>query len=157
MITAEQLREHVHYDPETGVFTRIKWTGSRGLIGADLGYLRKDGYLSFQLCKVTQLSHRWAWLYVTGDLPEKPLEVDHINRVRTDNRWENLRLVTNQHNKFNTDARGYCWNQDRQKWMAYIQVDERMRYLGLHQTEEEARAAYLAAKAELHVIEEVRP
>lgn len=93
MLTQEQLKEHIHYDPETGIFTRIKRGNmdNRSKIGEALGSKDSYGYTQFNVLGETYLAHRLAYLYMTGEWPAE--EVDHINRVRDDNRWDNLRLA----------------------------------------------------------------
>ena len=48
---------------------------------------------------------RLAWQLVNGPIPDG-LEIDHINRVRDDNRISNLRAVTRSLNRINTVHRG---------------------------------------------------
>jgi hypothetical protein len=87
---------------------------------------------------------------IAGD---SALHVDHIDGNRLNNRKANLRLVTHQENQFNqTRARGYTWHKRVQKWQSQIVKDGRLIYLGLFNTEPEARAAYLAAKDVHHRI-----
>lgn len=47
-------------------------------------------------------AHRFAWLYMTGEWPER---IDHINGVRHDNRFINLRSVSHAVNCRNTRKR----------------------------------------------------
>jgi len=78
--------------------------------------------------------------------------IDHINRTRDDNSDGNLRLVTNQQNNFNrSGVKGYSWIKPN-KWKASIKIDGKSKHLGYFDKEEDARAAYLEAKARLHVI-----
>jgi hypothetical protein len=152
MITADQLREHVHYDPETGIFTPVKSrSGVRTVVlGSTTGR-----YLRFELLGHIHANHVWAWLYMTGAFPEKPLQIDHINGEKDDNRWENLRLGPAQHNCWNRrSVAGYSWNKKDQKYKARIMVSGRAVSLGSYQTWAEARAAYLTAKDKLHAIPE---
>ncbi len=48
-LTAARLRELLHYDPATGVFTRKVRTSNRINIGDVAGTLRPDGYLKISL------------------------------------------------------------------------------------------------------------
>jgi len=79
--------------------------------------------------------------------------IDHINRTRDDNSNDNLRVVTQQQNLFNrSGVKGYSWDKKRKKWKAEIGLNGKRKTLGRFKTEEEARAAYLKAKAKLHII-----
>lgn len=81
------------------------------------------------------------------------LDVDHISGERLDNRRCNLRAISHQENGFNhTRARGCHWSERDRKWYAHIGLNGKRLYLGLFATEEEARAAYLAAKLVHHKI-----
>jgi hypothetical protein len=75
--------------------------------------------------------------------------IDHINRDSTDNRIENLRVVTNQQNQFNRNVKGYYWNKTKKKWQACIRIDKKKKNLGSFDKKEDAREAYLKAK-EIH-------
>jgi hypothetical protein len=50
-------------------------------------------------------------------------QVDHINRVRTDNRIQNLRGLTRQQNAMNNAAKGISYHKKTKSWSAYIQVN----------------------------------
>ena len=76
--------------------------------------------------------------------------IDHINRDSTDNRIENLRVVTNQQNQFNKNAKGYYWNKKNNKWCARIRIDDKLIQLGHFKKEEDAAIAYLKAKEIYH-------
>ena len=79
--------------------------------------------------------------------------IDHENHTRDDNSNENLRVVTNQQNQFNrSGVKGYTWDKHAKKWKAAIMLDGKTIYLGLFKKEEDARKAYLEAKAKLHII-----
>jgi len=47
-------------------------------------------------------------------------QIDHINRVRDDNRIVNLRIATNQQNSQNTNSKGYCWCNTKKRWRAKV-------------------------------------
>ena len=79
--------------------------------------------------------------------PEGKPFVDHINRIKDDNRKENLRWSTNSENQGNTNKRQGSsiykgvWAKSG-KWLCTIQKDKKTRYLGTYETEEEAGRAY---------------
>jgi hypothetical protein len=78
-------------------------------------------------------------------------EIDHINHNRSDNRVENLRIVTAQQNQWNRkDPKGYYFDKRKKKYHATIIVNWKPIFLGLFNTEEEAHQAYLNAKAIHH-------
>lgn len=77
---------------------------------------------------------------------------DHIDHNTLDNRLLNLRIVTHQQNSFNIkNTKGYYWHKKAKKYLAQITVSGKNIYLGLFQTAEEARDAYLQAKSIYHV------
>lgn len=65
-ITASQLREAVHYNPDTGRFTRRS-------NGTPMEHLCGSGYYCLNLFKRSRLAHRMAYYYMTGRLPEKSI------------------------------------------------------------------------------------
>lgn len=111
------------------------------------------GYIYPKINGKTVFQHRIiAAAFLGLDINDKKIEVDHINRVRHDNRLENLRLVNRQQNLFNTKALGYCWDKHANKWHAKICLNGKLEYLGLYNDEEDARNAYLTAKRVYHKI-----
>lgn len=79
--------------------------------------------------------------------------IDHENHTRDDNSNDNLRVVTNQQNQFNrSNVKGYTWREAQKKWEAQIMINGKSKTLGLFKKEEDARKAYLEAKAKLHII-----
>ena len=93
MLTQSELKSILHYDTHTGIFTRRKSTYK---LGNKVGTKAKDGYIQASILGKLHRMHRLAWLYVYGSFPEK--HIDHINRIRDDNRIENLREVSQKKN-----------------------------------------------------------
>lgn len=78
-------------------------------------------------------------------------KIDHVNRIKKDNRLENLRNVTNAQNCMNMSKRitptsskykGVTWYKSLNKWAARICINYRSKHLGYYNTEEEAALAY---------------
>jgi len=90
------------------------------------------------------------------DINNKKHVIDHIDENKLNNSMDNLRVVTQSHNKMNiSSVKGYAWDKQAGKWRAEIRVNGKSKHLGRFATEEEAHAAYLAAKAKYHVIVEL--
>jgi len=79
------------------------------------------------------------------------MDTDHIDRNGLNNQKDNLRVVTNQQNLFNTNAKGFYFNKKMQKFEARIGKNGKHIHLGLFETASKARAAYLKAKKIYHV------
>lgn len=74
--------------------------------------------------------------------------VDHVNDIKTDNRLENLQVVTHRFNTYKTQGKyasnykGVCWDKERNKWMAKFYLNGKHLFLGRFNTEEEAKNCY---------------
>jgi hypothetical protein len=145
-LTQARLKELLHYDPETGVFTRlVSRNGNNALIGSRAGTPNSHGYTLIQIRGTKHRAHRLAFLYMTGEIPP---EVDHINRVKDDNRWDNLRPATKRENQGNVGLqsnntsghRGVSWDKRRGKWRAEGKYAGRVTHLGYYTSLEEAAA-----------------
>lgn len=99
------LLELFSYDKDTGVVTR-KCSVSQGTKAGDIvGSKSTAGYLKVCIRGKSYPLSRVIYKMMTGQDPKG--EIDHINRDRADNRWENLRDVSSQANQLNRNARGY--------------------------------------------------
>ena len=97
------------------------------------------------------LYHVIVWVLSTGeDIPEG-MRIKHINGNRTDNRIENLRLVTSGVNFQNLKDRrdgkllGCSFYKRTGKYRADIRISGRSIYLGYYSTEQEALEVYKIA------------
>lgn len=156
MITLSELKEFVTYNPDTGVFTRnIRPTNGKGYIGEQVG-VPHNGYLRCHINKSHVFAHRLAWLWMTGEWPIS--QIDHINGVRSDNRWCNLRSAdafTNNHNRTRANKNnrsGFLGVKllPNNLYQARIRVNNKLITLGNAATPEEAHKIYLTAKRVLH-------
>jgi hypothetical protein len=99
MLTQANIKEYLDYDPLTGLFTWIASTNKKVVVGKTAGRIINKGYSQIGILGEEILAHRLAWLYMTGDWPS--LYIDHINGIKSDNRWVNLRDVSNSINLIN--------------------------------------------------------
>ncbi len=146
-IFQEAKNRGVTYNPETGEVIGIR--------GNLLTAKNRKGYIQSSIIiegkSYNFRVHIFAWFYFYGEAP--PDKIDHKDTIKDNNKIDNLRIVTNQENMFNTNAKGYSWNKTRQKWQAQIMIDYKTIYLGLFILEEDARQAYLDAKKIYHIID----
>ena len=138
VISQEQLKGLLHYDPDTGVFTRLVSTAGHVKVGDVAGTHEKSGYIRISVKNKQYRAHRLAWFYMKGVWPKN--QIDHDDHVRHNNRWNNLFEATNQDNSKNQTKRktntsgitGVYWNKPLGKWEGKIKVDGKSKYLGVH-------------------------
>jgi hypothetical protein len=101
---------------------------------------KRNNYTAHQLVAQAFLGHK---------LCGYELVVDHINNIETDNRVENLQIVTQRFNAYKTQGKysskykGVCWHKHTKKWTASIYINKKIKYLGLFINEHEAHLAYV--------------
>lgn len=144
-LTQARLMEKLHYDPETGIFTRRPPDHNR-----KTGKFDRDGYVTIVVDYVRHQAHRLAWLYMTGSHSDAEC-IDHINGIRDDNRWVNLREATRLENMWNrhpTKVReaksgvpGIYWDGRKDRWFVQYRTPHGIRYGGYHRTVDEASKA----------------
>ena len=148
MLTQSELKELLSYNPDTGVF---HWVVTRGgaRAGTVAGYKNNRGYWHIWVNGRAYQAHRLAWLYEYGKFPEGGL--DHINRIKVDNRLCNLREATAAQNNANTKTyktnhlgvKGVRLRGNR--YQARIRVNGKTIYLGCFDSVEDAHMAYCSA------------
>ena len=140
-VTQQLLKELLEYTPDTG---KLVWRPrERSLFKTEKSYKQfhnlfagkpaftansGKGYLTGTLLGKTFKAHRVIWCIVYGNFPIPPLQIDHINGDRADNRLENLRLVDNQTNCKNQKLRrnnstgmtGVSWNSRDKCWQVAV-------------------------------------
>ncbi len=95
-----RLKELLHYDPKTGLFTWLDVSPNRyAKNGHRAGTVHPSGYLVISINCQRYYGSNLAWFYMTGHWPKA--EIDHKNRNRGDDRFSNLREATAQQNGFN--------------------------------------------------------
>lgn len=150
MLTLERLREVLHYNQETGIWTWLISSKWNIIIGSTAGDLKPSGYILIGVDGKRYRAHRLAWLYMTGAWPTQ--QIDHKNTIRNDNRWLNLREATQQQNSANMlrtnnkiGTKGVIKSRNGRKFIARIMVDYKSIYLGTYDTKEKAAEVYRVA------------
>jgi len=154
MLTADEARNLLDYNAGTGAFTWKARTSNRVQINDVAGSAQVNGYRCISILGKRYLSHRLAWLIVTGEWPAE--QIDHINGNRADNRFFNLREVSLKENAKNqarsskntSGVTGVNWQEDAQKWRARIKINGRTIQLGYFSDLKTAKAARKAAELE---------
>lgn len=132
MFDRAAILEILEYDPQTGLlyFKRHQRTKRKGDVA---GHRHNEGYITVSFSDGKPLAHRLIWFMVTGEYPE---QIDHINHIRDDNRWVNLRAVKSRDNQLNMSKRKSKLGIQgvRQlpsgKFSAYIMVHRKQMSLG---------------------------
>jgi hypothetical protein len=143
------------YCPTTGILT---WNNSekvrRDLRGKEAGSTHCSGYRTVSINNSQYKVSRVAFAMMTGEWPAQQL--DHVNRVRNDNRWINLREATVSENMRNRTAWGFKTSRRKGvrfahgRYEARIQVNKVSHFLGSFDLEDQAAAAYIEAAKQLH-------
>lgn len=148
----------IAYDSETGLFS---WRYRFGPEGKPLsgrpGWETKQGYIRMASGGKEIQAHRLAHLMMTGNDVPDGMDIDHINGIRSDNRWCNLRVVTRTQNLMNSALRpdnrsgikGVYWDSRRNLWQAEIKVAGKREHLGRFATIDEAASARRLAEDRL--------
>lgn len=145
-VTQEYLRRNFYYEVLSGNFIRRSQSGS-AKIGDIAGTYEGPGYRKIRIKGKWYKVHRLAFMYMLGRWPVE--EVDHINRIKWDNRWINLReagrslntssIGTRKDSKTGITGVSFCKMSD--KFKAYINSNGKRYYLGSFDKLEDAVAA----------------
>ena len=161
-LALQQVSSELNYDPDVGTLVwkdgqqnRVR-RNKRRITGMTAGRKRKDGYIQFWLYGQPYLAHRVVWLLMTGAWPV--LHIDHVNGVRDDNRWINIRQASGSENMCNARLRsnntsgqkGVSWDRRTRSWSVLIQLNGVNRRVGRYKTFEEACAARATSAERLH-------
>lgn len=163
----ELLDRILKYDPETGAFrwrvrpltmftdgttTKLPRSAEHACAqwnsrwaGKPAAPVKSDGYCYVHFNYRNELAHRVAWKIMTG---EDPIEIDHIDGNRSNNKWTNLRNGTRSDNLHNMAIKsnntsgyhGVSFSKRHQRWLAAIHV-------GSFDSKEEAIEARKKAEA----------
>ena len=145
-ITQELVRSF--YDYKDGLLYNID-------TGKVFGRVYSHGYRVGSFQGVTIKNCNMVWIYHNGPIVDGFL--DHIDRVKDNDRIENLRITTNVQNQWNTGSyggrskyKGVNYQKDKNKWRARYKDHGQRFHIGYYATELEAAIAYDKAVEHLH-------
>lgn len=155
-ISHRNLLEWIIYHPLLGLW---EWRNpflmnKRGRI--TVGTISVHGYRIITINGTKYRSGRLAWFYMTGEWPI--YEIDHKDRDKTNDKWDNLRDITRSENGLNRDlqanntsgVRGVHWNEQRQKWVVQVKKDGINYFSGRFDSLDEAVAVRDSVALDLH-------
>tara|TARA_R110000782_G_scaffold270463_1_gene371409 strand:- start:1705 stop:2208 length:504 start_codon:yes stop_codon:yes gene_type:complete len=153
------MRKHLEYDLLHELFEykngELYWKVDRPHRfdkGKIAGHVTSNGYRTVKINRIGYCVHKIVYIMTYGNCIEG-FQIDHINGERSDNRFENLRLVTHVENCYNIkNVKGYSFHKHAKKYAASINVNKKRINLGSYEKEEDARNAYLNAKEKYHII-----
>jgi hypothetical protein len=144
------IRTNLRYDPQTG---HLWWKlpGPKRRLAVPAGKTNKNDYINVVLFRRSYGAHRIACYLMTGIWPKK--DVDHENRIKSDNRWKNLRVATRGQNNANlprlrrntSGFKGVHWHPGAKKWRARIGINRKQLHIGFFIDPKQAHVAYVAA------------
>jgi hypothetical protein len=156
-LTQERVRALLSYDPKTGIFRWLVTNSPRAQAGSVAGYEDDRGYIWIGIDGVVYLAHRVAWLWIKGVMP---VEIDHRDTIKSNNRWRNLRDATRAQNIVNAGAKADSMTKHRgvtfikghklRPYHAYCYFNGKKHSFGYHATLEDADAARLAGAKALY-------
>ncbi len=150
MITQAELKNLVDYVDGKLI---AKTNSKQRKVGTVLGTLTPKGYLLASVQGRLQRVHRLVFLYHHGYMP---IQVDHIDGNRMNNKIENLRAATSSQNNQNRKAtsssgiKGVVWHKQSKKWVASICVNRKSVHLGSFLSIEEAALVANKARQSAH-------
>jgi hypothetical protein len=133
-----EISQFLEYEKESG---KLRWIKNfhYSRVGKVAGHQRKNGYVYVKLNGELHHAARLAWLLSHGSI-DNTKQIDHINRIPSDNRLSNLRLVNGTENCIN---RKTCIGEESPRYYTRLkngsfQVQVRGKYIGLAKTESKA-------------------
>ncbi|EDP9631357.1 hypothetical protein AFK16_000939 [Salmonella enterica subsp. enterica] len=156
------LSKRINYFPETGLLfwnennyrtfknKQIKNVCSSTGYGR-IGYTNSNG----KPCHLG--AHQYVWMLYNGEIPDG-FVIDHIDRNRTNNKVENLRLVTRSQNCCNashkkgsaTGIKNVNWNKNRNTFQVSITCNGVHHYYGNFESLADAVEVAKKARLEIH-------
>lgn len=154
MITQELAHELFEYR-NGELYWKIK-SCRRDPIGSKAGYFDLSrGYTTIHYQRKRYYLHRLIFLMHHGFLP---VEIDHIDTDRTNNKIENLRVCSRSQNGSNRPAqsnsksgiKNVSWSKVRNKWTVFIKSNNKQKNIGGFDDLELAELVSIMAREKYH-------
>lgn len=143
----ETLNELLQYDSESGKLTH-KTNRGKAVVGREAGNVKPNKCIYVEVNQSKYLAHRLIWKMHTGNDPGD-MTIDHIDRDRSNNKINNLRLASREIQTHNRDMKGVYQCKRTHKWRGQIYVKGKA-ITSTHECPLMARLWYLDKKAEYH-------
>ena len=145
-LTRERLCELLDINTETGIFTWKHTMGGKAKKGQMAGAVDGNGYIKIGIDQIDYFAHRLMWFYVYGAFPI--LNIDHIDRNKSNNKPTNLRIATPKQNGENKSLKSNNASGHRgvflrkylksKPWSVNITNNRKTIHIGYYSTVEEA-------------------
>lgn len=150
-ITQEEAHRLFSYDKKSGFLYRNVDVGTKVKKGAKVGSIGSSGYQQTSINGKFYYLHRLIWLMEHGYFPEE--DIDHKDKDRSNNSFDNLREATRQCNMRhkdnptnNTSGVKGVYRHHSQKWCAQLKHNTKCIVLGLYEDFDDAVCARLAGE-----------
>ena len=151
------FKKYLTYDPESGTLRWKVTLCSTAIAGNIAGTKTRKGYIRIQIKGHRYYAHRIAWTLTYGKIPDG-YEIDHKDLDKTNNKINNLRLVTKSQNLSNrgkqhnnkTGVKGVSVCPQTGLYKARVMLNKKEHFCGRFKTLEEAKEAVIAKRNELH-------
>ena len=152
MVSHSRLKALLDYDKYTGIFVWKIDRNQNVKAGMPAGCINANGYVEITIDGKKYKGHILAWLFIHGVHPI--FELDHKNKIKHDNRFNNLRQSTRHKNMMNIDNRkdtssgvkGVTFFKRYNKWQPNIRINGKRYGLGYYENFDDAVCARLAAE-----------
>jgi hypothetical protein len=153
MITQEYLKSIFEYC-DGNLYWKVA-NSNRVKIGQIAGTLLYQNYIQIRISRKKYQAHRLIFLMHYGYLP---VQIDHKNNNKADNRIENLRAATNCKNQYNvkiiktntSGCKNVTWSKKRKKWYVQLSIDNKRKYFGSFENLELAELVAIEARNKYH-------
>lgn len=156
MLNIQYLKTLLNYNPINGEFTWLMCPRKQIKKGTSAGYICDRGYIKIMIDNKNYRAHRLAYLFMEGKSLDENIDIDHINGIKNDNRWCNLREATRSQNCMNKYKKNSLCSIKERKRKSYnvfevsVNVNGKQIYIGIYKNIDEAKIASTNARKKYH-------